>query len=116
MNLPCHNLEDLDITIDDKKLHHKTCSLNGYKIIDGTKVSKCCADLEYNTRLSKMLVRGTKGYQDENMFNLNNKYLSHSQLSQKANSLQEEKRKLRFQLTQSKFKCSKLCATLSLHE
>ena len=71
--------------------------------------------LKYSPHLQNHIARGQKSY-DEDLISMKHAYLSHDQLSQKARKLQEEKRNLRLQLMSSKFKCSKLCATLSLHE
>ena len=115
--LPCHILSDLGIVIENQLLHNLACNQNNYILFPGNNIAnKCCSDLQYSPKLRKILDRGKIIYPDKDIINMNHIYLSHSQLSEKAKSSQEEKRLLRLKLMNSSFKNSKLCATLTLHE
>ena len=109
------SLKDLNLAVDYKTLHHVSCAGNSYQLSPGcSTANKACSDLAFSPSLIKAIEKGKEHY-DKNM-NSKHAYLSHKQLSEKARQLQVEKRNLRLELMNSKFKCSKLCATLSMYQ
>ena len=115
-NLACHLLSSMNIIMENNTLHHVTCAINEYKLFPGNSVAnKICTDLLYSIKLNQLVERGKKSYK-EDLISMNHLYMSHTQLSEKAKSLSEEKRELRLMLMNSFFKNSKLCTTLSMHE
>ena len=116
--IPCHLLHNINVVVENHNLHHTTCAQNNYVLCDENsfhEVNKVCNDLKYSPGLKKLLDCSKKGYTDPRIKTMNHQYLSHKQLSEKAILLQEQKRELRLQLMNSKFKNSKLCDTVSLH-
>ena len=114
--LACHLLSSMNIVMENKTLHHDTCAINEYKLFPGNFVAnKICTDLLYSVKLKELVERGKKSY-NKDLIRMNHSYLSHSQLSEKAKALYEEKREMRLYLMNSLFKNSKLCTTLSMHE
>ena len=109
-------LYDLNIVVEHKTLHHVSCYENSYQLLPGNHLAnQSCSDLKYSPRLTKHIERGQKIYNDD-LRSTKHGFLTHQQLSEKAKKVQEEKRTLRLQLMKSRFKCSKLCATLSIHD
>ena len=115
-DLACHQLENLDIVIENRNLHHNSCAEKCYVVYNST-VNEACKSLQYSTSLKKILNRGNCVIsQDETLITTNNESLSHKQLCDKVAYLQKDRRELRLKLMKSNFKTSKLCGTIALHE
>lgn len=112
----CHQLLELDIVIEAQNLHHRSCMESNYVTKDGNLINEACENLRYSTKLKQVIDRSRKTIEDLSLIKCNNTFLSHSQLSQKAKKMREEKEEYRLKLLRVTFKYSKLCSTLSLHE
>ena len=114
-SIACHELGNIDVVIENSNLHHESCAKNCYKTENGD-INEACDNLQYSTRLRKIIERGQKSVDDTSLIKCNNIFLSHNQLSEKARNMRAEKEEYRLKLMNSVFRHSKLCATLKLHE
>ena len=114
-----HLLEEIDVVIEGFVFHHFSCFENQYQIpkdCDTTILcNTSCANLQYSNRLQKLIQISQKMVTDKDK-DMQNGYLSHQQLNDKAVSIQAEKRDLRLQSLNLQFKNSKLCSTLTRHQ
>ena len=115
-NLACHQLENLDIVIENRNLHHNSCAEKCYVVYNST-INEACKSLQYSTSLKKILDRGNCVIsENETLNSTHNDLLSNKQLCDKLAYMQQDRRELRLKLLNSNFKNSKLHGTITLHE
>ena len=109
--IACHELDHLDIIIENRNLHHILCAEIRYMTNDGNAMNNACSNLQYSPKLQKLLDRGLKTIDDQALMKTNNNFLSHDQLSEKARKFRTEKETLRLKLLNSVFRYSKSCSS-----
>ena len=114
--IACHKLDDIDVIIENRNLHDRSCAEANYMTNNGNVINDACNNLQYGTRLQKLLECSAKKFDDPAIMKSNNFHLSHNQLSEKSKMFRGQKEIFRLKLLNNVFRYSKLCRTLELHE
>ena len=105
------------ITLCGSSFHHVSCTDAHFELQPGSEemVNTQCSSLKSDEKLSAILERGNKNIVDIHI-KTNNIFLTHSQLSEKCNTLRKERNLLQLELKNKCKRMERLNSVLAMHK